>query len=74
MCSGEEPTGCWTNLWYGVLRRSAGVVGKERERAGSSHKSVKDPFCLSEVWPTHGQGEKKKEGGIRGALALRIEF
>lgn len=75
MCSGEEPTGCWTDLWYGVPPAKRRVVGKERERAGSSHKSVKDPFCLSEVWPAHGQGEKKKEGGgIRGALALRIEF
>lgn len=59
-------------VWCAPAKRR--VVGKERERAGSSHKSVKDPFCLSEVWPTHGQGEKKKEGGIRGALALRIEF
>ena len=33
MCSGEKPTGCWTNLWSVPAKRR--VVGKERERAGS---------------------------------------
>lgn len=36
MCSGEEPTGCWTNLWCVPAKRQ--VLGKERERAGGSHK------------------------------------
>jgi hypothetical protein len=33
MCSGEEPTGCWTNLWCVPAKRR--VVGKERERANN---------------------------------------
>lgn len=39
-------------------------------RRFSMGREIGDPlFGLSEVWPTHGQEEKK-----RGALALRIEF
>ncbi|KAJ4982098.1 hypothetical protein NE237_032935 [Protea cynaroides] len=39
--SGEEPTGCWTNLWCVPAKRR--VVDKESERAGGSHN--RDPWA-----------------------------
>lgn len=48
------------------------VVGKERERAGSSHKSVKDPRRAFLQCGPHTAGGKERGGGIRGALALRV--
>lgn len=47
-----------------------GWFGRSAMRRFSMGREIGDPlFGLSEVWPTHGQEEKK-----RGALALRIEF
>lgn len=43
MCNGEEPTGCWTNLWCVPAKRR--VVGKEHERAGGAARySLLDTF------------------------------
>lgn len=48
-------------VWCAPAKRR--VVGKERERAGSSHKSVKAHFAFLKCGPHTARGKRKRRGG-----------